>query len=134
VVRDDSMLPTIRPGDRLLVDSSAYRGRPPSVGDVVVIVDPEERTRWLIKRVAGVGPGRFWRTRTGQLTPVRAASGNELPPPNVVDTVVLAESTVYVTGDGPGARDSRGFGPVRLAAIVGRAYCCYAPPARRCEL
>jgi len=54
VVRDESMLPTLRPGDRLLVDPRAYRDRPPRVGEVVVCVDPENPSRWLVKRVSGV--------------------------------------------------------------------------------
>ncbi|MGA8604768.1 MAG: nickel-type superoxide dismutase maturation protease [Thermoplasmata archaeon] len=54
VVRDESMLPTLRPGDRLLVDPRAYRDRPPHVGEIVVVVDPEESSRWLLKRVAMV--------------------------------------------------------------------------------
>jgi nickel-type superoxide dismutase maturation protease len=57
VVEDESMLPTFRPGDRLLVDPRAYRDRAPRVGEVVVLVDPEDAARWLVKRVAGVdGP------------------------------------------------------------------------------
>ena len=54
MVRDESMLPTLRPGDRLLVDPRAYRERPPRVGEIVVFVDPEEPSRWLVKRVAAV--------------------------------------------------------------------------------
>jgi nickel-type superoxide dismutase maturation protease len=51
------MQPVLLPGDRLLVDPRAYRDRLPQVGDIVVLVDPEEATRWLIKRVAAVdGP------------------------------------------------------------------------------
>jgi nickel-type superoxide dismutase maturation protease len=56
VVADRSMSPTLRPGDRLLVDRRAYRRRAPSVGEVVVLVDPEEPGRWLVKRVAAVDP------------------------------------------------------------------------------
>jgi len=56
VVRDESMRPTLAPGDRLLVDPRAYRDRPPRVGEVVVVVDPEETSRWLVKRVAAVDP------------------------------------------------------------------------------
>jgi nickel-type superoxide dismutase maturation protease len=50
------MLPTLRPGDRLLVDRRAYRRRPPRVGEVVVLVDPEDVARWLVKRVSQVDP------------------------------------------------------------------------------
>jgi signal peptidase I len=53
------MSPTLRPGDRLLVDPSAYRRRPPAVADVVVLVDPGHRDRWLVKRIASIDlPGR----------------------------------------------------------------------------
>jgi nickel-type superoxide dismutase maturation protease len=48
------MAPTLAPGDRLLVDPGAYRRRPPDVGDVVVLVDPQDPGRWLVKRVASV--------------------------------------------------------------------------------
>ena len=48
------MRPTLAPGDRLRVDPRAYRRRPPRVGEIVVLVDPAEATRWLVKRVAAV--------------------------------------------------------------------------------
>ncbi|MGA9839425.1 MAG: nickel-type superoxide dismutase maturation protease [Thermoplasmata archaeon] len=53
-MHDESMLPTLRPGDRLLVDRRAYRNRPPRAGEIVVLVDPEAPDRWLVKRVADV--------------------------------------------------------------------------------
>ena len=48
------MLPTLRPGDRLLVDTGAYRDRAPRSGDIVVLIDPETPARWLVKRVSRV--------------------------------------------------------------------------------
>jgi nickel-type superoxide dismutase maturation protease len=48
------MVPTLRPGDRLLVDRRAYRDRLPELGEIVVLTDPEEPDRWLVKRVAAV--------------------------------------------------------------------------------
>ncbi|MGI0129724.1 MAG: S26 family signal peptidase, partial [Thermoplasmata archaeon] len=55
-VEDDSMRPTLRPGDRLRVDPRAYRDRPPRVGEIVILVDPADATRWLVKRVSAVDP------------------------------------------------------------------------------
>ena len=52
------MVPALLPGDRLLVDPGAYAQRPPAVGEVVVLADPEHRVRWLVKRVAGVDVDR----------------------------------------------------------------------------
>lgn len=125
------MTPTLRPGDRLYVDGSAYRHRPPEIGDVVVLRDPAAPARWLVKRVAARGPGRFWRTPDG-LGPRVAAGTDDLRPPGAIEPVDLPDRTVYVVGDARGiARDSRHFGPVRLDALVGQAYRCYHPPERR---
>jgi nickel-type superoxide dismutase maturation protease len=56
VVHDESMLPSLRPGDRLLVDPRAYRHRLPRAGEIIVVKDPEVPDRWLVKRVADVNP------------------------------------------------------------------------------
>jgi len=53
-----SMVPTLRPGDRLLVETWTYRRRAPHVGEVVVAPDPRAPTRELVKRVAAVAEGR----------------------------------------------------------------------------
>ncbi len=53
-----SMVPTLEPGDRLLVETWTYRRRPPGIGDVVVAPDPREPTRELVKRVAAVEDGQ----------------------------------------------------------------------------
>lgn len=52
-VRGRSMLPTLRPGDRLVVMRSS---RPARVGEVVLALDPRDAGRELVKRVADVGP------------------------------------------------------------------------------
>ena len=49
-----SMLPTLSPGDWVLVDEHAYDGRLPRRGDVVVAEDPREPARHLVKRVSFV--------------------------------------------------------------------------------
>ena len=60
-VEGESMLPTYRPGDWLLVDTRAFRGRLPRVGEVVVARDPRHSTRKLIKRVKSVDDqGNIW--------------------------------------------------------------------------
>ena len=53
-VEGGSMRPTLAPGDWLLVDSDAYAGRSPAVGDLVLVPDPREASRLLVKRVSAV--------------------------------------------------------------------------------
>jgi len=45
-----SMVPTYLPGERL---TAVRRWRPVRVGDVVVVRDPRDHERWLLKRCVG---------------------------------------------------------------------------------
>jgi len=57
-VEDDSMRPTLEPGDYVLVNRWSYRLRRPAKGDLVVLRDPEVKNRFLVKRVQHApGPG-----------------------------------------------------------------------------
>ncbi len=55
-VAGESMSPPLRPGDWLLVDPDAYRGRNPRPSELVAVSDPRDPDRWLVKRVAAVEP------------------------------------------------------------------------------
>lgn len=46
------MRPTLAPGDRVL---ALRRWRALRVGDVVLVRDPRDATRWIVKRCAAVG-------------------------------------------------------------------------------
>jgi mitochondrial inner membrane protease subunit 1 len=51
-VRGGSMAPSLLPGDLLVVERWTYRRRRPRRGEVVLVRDPREPRRELIKRVA----------------------------------------------------------------------------------
>lgn len=51
----DSMAPTLLPGDYLLAERLTYRRRAPRHGEIVLVADPRDASRALIKRVASVG-------------------------------------------------------------------------------
>jgi nickel-type superoxide dismutase maturation protease len=53
-VQGRSMEPALEPGDWLLVDPDAYRGRAPAPGELVLAPDPREPGRLLVKRVASI--------------------------------------------------------------------------------
>ncbi len=48
------MSPTLEPGDWLLADPDAFVDTAPAVGDLVLVPDPRERSRLLVKRVSEV--------------------------------------------------------------------------------
>ncbi|HUQ41134.1 MAG TPA: nickel-type superoxide dismutase maturation protease [Candidatus Limnocylindrales bacterium] len=92
-VRGHSMEPALREGDWLFVLPPRAS---PRAGDVVLVRDPRERTRLLLKRIADVVTGG-----------------------------------VVVLGDhGDHSTDSRVFGAIPLADVVGRAAFRYAPLRR----
>lgn len=102
----ESMAPTLLEGDRLLAWCGA-RVRP---GDLVVVTDPREPTRLLVKRVA-LGPDSSLRTGRGILE----TSGDE----------------VLLLGDNPtDSTDGRTFGPLPRSAIRARVRYRYAPADR----
>ncbi|MBA4180113.1 MAG: nickel-type superoxide dismutase maturation protease [Anaerolinea sp.] len=49
-----SMSPTYNPGDWLIVDLRAFRGRLPRPGEVVILRDPRAPKRQIMKRVSAV--------------------------------------------------------------------------------
>ena len=54
------MLPTLAPGDHVLVDPRAYARHPPEADDVVVARHPYVRAQLLIKRVERVDADEVW--------------------------------------------------------------------------
>ncbi len=109
-VEGPSMEPTLREGDRVIVDLLTFRRREPHEGDVVLIEGPGGVE--LVKRVA------------------EGDSVATLPPPSLAPNSAL-EPTFIVLGDNRAAsRDSRSFGPVPRHSIRGRIVWRYWPVER----
>ena len=153
-VPSGSMQPTLEPGDRVVVDMSAYglrvpftrhvlvgRGRPQR-GEVAVFASPEDGTR-LIKRVVAVGgdkvqllDGRL--AINGRVLAADAAGdaehfGSRLARLDLADgggpdiiSATVPDGHVLVLGDHRGrSADGRWFGFVEADAIYGRAIAVY---------
>lgn len=132
VVQGQSMAPTLHPAQRVVVEKLTYRLlHGPRRGDVVVLRSPRGGREMLIKRVVGL-PDEVIKSQAGQLMingePLSEAwatlpGGIDIPP------TTIPPLHVFVLGDNRGAsNDSRVFGPVPIADIVGRALFSYWPP------
>ncbi|MCK6564068.1 MAG: nickel-type superoxide dismutase maturation protease [Dehalococcoidia bacterium] len=56
-----SMSPSLEPGDFVLVDRQAFMHRPPRRGEIVLVRDPREPRRTLVKRLANADlHGALW--------------------------------------------------------------------------
>ena len=53
-ISGNSMVPSLLPGDWVLVDEQTYRRRLPHRGDIVVARDPRDPTRTIVKRVSSI--------------------------------------------------------------------------------
>jgi signal peptidase I len=111
VVRVDgtSMLPTFRPGDAVLAVRRRAVRRRLRRGDIVVCQmagDLPGAATLLIKRVAAVAGD----------SPQSHSPQSHSPQG---DTGVVPPGRVFVCGDGPASYDSRQFGPIPVADVVG---------------
>jgi signal peptidase I len=135
-IPSESMEPTLRRGDRIIVhENGKNRLRQ---GDVVVFANPENEDVF-IKRIAGVAGD------TIQITLGRLLINNRFSDHPMLNRkeytsngrfatrfpFVVPESALFVLGDNSEVSiDSRFFGPVPETAIIGRAYKIIWPPDR----
>ena len=110
------MRPAIEPGDWLLVDPTIRRW--PRRGSIVVIREPDSDVL-AIKRIAA-GPGDRVNLDAGHLV---LGSDEAWLLSDATDAELLA------TGLGQPI-DSRRYGPVPVASLIGRAWFRYAPVRR----
>ena len=148
-VEQQSMVPTVNPGEYVLIDKISPRFQDYQRGDIVVFQPPEGYGQGgvpFIKRVIGL-PGDTVSLENGRVfvTPpggspvrldepyvVRAIDGGTAPtlPKNADGTSswTVAPGTYFVMGDNrPDSQDSRFFGPVDRELIIGRAWLRYFP-------
>ena len=130
------MVPALAPGDRVWVDPRAYRDRSPARGDIVVVRDPYNPKRRLVKRVFGAPGDRVYLAgrRLHVLDP-RESETELLGRVDPEDSGVVGwtvQRAVFVVGDLlEASRDSREFGLVPISLIVGRVWYRYAPRERQ---
>jgi signal peptidase I len=135
MVPSPSLDPTIRVGDRVLVNKFVYRFTVPHRGDIVVFADPNHKLPALIKRVVAVG-GDQVDFRDGHLV----LNGREVDEPyvhgkptwpgTVPVPLTVPRGDVFLMGDNrTNSGDARWFGPQPVSVIEGKAFAVYWPVA-----
>ena len=148
-VEQESMMPTVNPGEYVLIDKISPRFNDYQRGDIVVFQPPEGYGQGgipFIKRIIGL-PGEVISLENGRVfvqepggSPVgidepyvvRSIGGEAAPtlPKDAEGTTswTIAEGTYFVMGDNrPDSQDSRFFGAIGRELIVGRAWLRYFP-------
>lgn len=134
-VQQDSMDPTLQPGQYILVDKLTGNLLPYTRGDVVVIRTPEIVAAGglntpFVKRIVGL-PGETVELKDGLVyiggqtfsEPYVNSTSGTAPELNHPSKWVIPAGQVFVMGDHRDvSRDSRDFGPVAISSIIGRAY------------
>jgi signal peptidase I len=148
-VQMQSMMPTVNPGEYVLIDKISPRFNDYQRGDIVVFQPPTGFGQGgvpFIKRVIGLpgdtvslDNGRVFVTQPGaspvrldEPYVVRGIDGGPAPtlPKDAEGTASwkVAAGTYFVMGDNrPDSQDSRYFGAVERTLIVGRAWLRYFP-------
>ena len=146
-IPSQSMYPTLKQGDRILVNKLSYRVHDVNRGDIVVFETPEGEDdngiKDLVKRVIGL-PGEQVETQNGDVY----IDGRKLDEPYLEDGVetckantgppdcdsFITEGEGYVDGKIPpghvlvmgdnreASKDGRFFGPIEESSIVGRVF------------
>jgi signal peptidase I len=130
-----SMVPTLKYGDRVLVNKFIYRFTEPERGDVIVFKSVQGDDQDLIKRVVGV-PGDEITVRGGRLfvngEPQREPYVNKkFPDRSFYAPTTVPKDHVFAMGDNrANSQDSRVFGPVPKENIEGEAFLRFWPPDR----
>lgn len=129
-----SMEPTLMIDDRILVAKFLYRFEPVHRGDVIVFRYPLNPQRDFVKRVIGL-PGDRVQLKDGVVyvdgQPISEKAYTIKPDFGNYGPVTVPARDFFVLGDNRNnSEDSRFFGYVPSANIIGRAIFIYWPPQR----
>jgi signal peptidase I len=123
------MAPTLRAGQIVSVDTTAYAHHPPQHGDIVLFPSPSDASRVFIKRIIAIPGDRLLITNGTVSINGQVIGEPYLLEPWVSDNswpadgqaVTVPANQYFVMGDNRNhSSDSRSFGFVSLEAIQGK--------------
>lgn len=131
-VKGASMEPNFYDHEYLVIDEITYRFRDPERGEIVVFRYPADPSQFFIKRVVGlpeetvvIGSGAVTIKNNEHQQGIKLDESYLFASPTTqgVKEVRLGQQEYFLLGDNRSASlDSRHFGPVLRAYIVGRAW------------
>lgn len=141
-----AMAPAVSPGDHDMMEGLSFLRRRPRRGDVIVFktegIASLPQDQFYVKRIAAE-PGERLRLANGKLyinghqVSLSNAIGEityELPPiwqSSVQTNIIVPSACYFVLGDNStNSLDSRFYGCVPRANVMGRLFFCYWPPGR----
>lgn len=142
-VHGDSMLPTLQDGEWLVIDKISYRFHEPRLLDVVIVRNPatySPEKKLYVKRIVGRA-GDLLEIRSGTLYRNGKSVQEKYSDSQIEDEdfgpYQVPPGMYFVMGDNhheDASLDSREFGAISQANIVGRARWIVWPLVRRNEL
>ena len=130
IVDGESMVPTFKDRDYLIIDELTYRFSEPSRGDVVVFRYPGDPSVFYVKRIIGL-PGERVAIERGDVTITREDGSTVVLDETYVvnedatytSSTLLGEDEFFVMGDHrPRSSDSRVWGALPRENLMGRAF------------
>lgn len=138
IVRGDSMLPTFKNSQYLIIDQLSYRFNEPERGDIVVLHNPLLKRQYNIKRVIGL-PNETVTVKNSAIH-IKQSDGVEfdLEEPYVTTSRLeashmfeLGPDEYFVAGDNRSvSADSRNWGALKRKEIAGRVFIRLWPPTK----
>lgn len=134
-IPSESMMATIDPGDRILVNRLAYRFGSVDRGDIIVFKSPMDPNVDFVKRVIALGGDTVEVKRGAVIVNGEPQVENYLQSIDVGNfpQTRIPEGNVFVMGDNRGdSQDARFWNPHWLPEenILGKAFLTYWPPGR----
>jgi len=136
-IPSESMVPTINPGDRILINRLAYRYGDIKRGDVIVFKAPNEPDTDFVKRVIAVAGDTVEVKNGGVIVngepQIEKYTNPDAPDHSTFTMQTVPEGNVFVMGDNrTNSQDGRFWKPPWLPVenVIGKAFFTYWPPGR----
>jgi signal peptidase I len=136
-IPSESMVPTLKIGDRVLVNKLSYKLHDPRRGDIAVFKAPAaartEEIKDLVKRVVGL-PGETIEGKDGHIFIDDRALSEPYLPAGTQSRTFPAEkvppNAYFMLGDNRQySKDSTFFGPIKRGDLIGRVFMRIWPPS-----